>query len=229
MIALFLGKPLKHHDRLVVNCGSAKMTLTVKKEEERTISKGGNTSLLYLPKEYFTPGEKVNSQLEIDPDGNLKMILTKRLFNFTCDTIKTLLDNATVEYDRTVAGTKIFSATQGNITLNCTKSTRDLEPAYVTLSKRYTEITSVKEYQKLTQFLKELTSKQFDAYIEPEGDLDSINIYKNPQRYKLKNEHEAIDALNQTGRKISFSLTIRFNSKKDSIDQIRSALRLLAP
>ncbi len=204
------------------------MTLTIKKEEERIISKGGNASLLYLPKEYFTPGEKVTSQLEIDPDGNLKMVLTKRLFNFTCDTIKALVgNNATVEYDKTIADTRIFSATQGNITLNCTKSTRDLEPTYVTVSKHYDQIASSKEYQKLTVFLKELTTKNFDAYLEPEGDLDSLNIYKNPQRYQLKDEFEAIDALNATGRKIGFSLVIRFNSKKNSKEQIRSALRAL--
>ncbi len=204
------------------------MTLTIKKEEERIISKGGNASLLYLPKEYFTPGEKVNSQLEIDPDGNLKMVLTKQLFNFTCDAVKTLLADATIDYDKTIAGTKIFSAIQGNITLNCTKSTQDLEPAYVTLSKRYTEIISVKEYQGIVDFLNQLTSKKFDAYIEPEGNLDSINIYKNPQRYNLKNESEAIEALSQTGRKIGFSLVIRFNSKKNTIEQIRSALKTLA-
>ena len=123
------------------------MTLTIKKEEERIVSKGGNASLLYLPKEYFTPGEKINSQLEIDPDGNLKMVLTKRLFNFTCDTIKELFENnITVEYDKTIADTRIFSATQGNITLNCLKSLRDLEPTYVTVTKRYEQVKSLQEY-----------------------------------------------------------------------------------
>jgi len=203
------------------------MTLTIKKEEERTISKGGNSSLIYLPKEYFTPGEKVSSQLEIDPDGNLKMILTKRLFNFTCDTIKALVGNVNVEYDRIIAGTRIFSATQGNITLNCTKSTRDLEPTYVTVSKRLNQISSSKEYAEITDFAKRLTKKNFDAYIEPEGNLDSLNIYKNPQRYKLKDEFEAIDALQETGKKIEFSVVIRFNSKKNSEEQIKAALQEL--
>jgi hypothetical protein len=204
------------------------MTLTIKKEEERTISRGGNSSLLYLPKEYFTPGEKVSSQIEIDPDGNLKMILTKRLFNFTCDTIKALLgNNATVEYDKTIAGTRIFSAVQGNIALNCTKSTRDLEPTYVTISRKFDQIVSFKEYSALTDLVKEFTKNNFDAYVEPEGDLESLSIYKNPQRYKLKDESEAIDALNQTGRKISFSLVIRFNSKNNCEEQIKAALQEL--
>jgi hypothetical protein len=204
------------------------MTLTIKKEEERTISKGGNSSLLYLPKEYFTPGEKVSSQLEIDPDGNLKMVLTKRLFNFTCNTIKTLVENnATVEYDKTIAGTRILSATQGNIALNCTQSTRDLEPTYVTVSRRFDQILSSKQYVGLTNLVEKLAKNNFDAYIEPEGDLESLNIYKNPQRYKLKDEFEAIEALQETGKKIGFSLVIRFNSKKNSEEQIKAALKEL--
>src|SRR5665647_3730750 len=179
------------------------MTLTIKEEQERIISRGGNTSLLYLPKEYFTPGDKVNSQLEIDSDGNLKMVLTKKLFNFTCDNINTLIGTKfNVEYDKTIAGTRIFSATQDNLRLNCTKSTRDLEPTNVTVSKQFNKINSPNEYLKLKDFVKRLTEKDFEAYIEPEGDLESLNIYKNPQRYKLKDESEAIEALHATGMKI---------------------------
>ena len=208
--------------------GSVKLTLTVKEEQERIISKGGNTSLLYLPKEYFTPGEKVNSQLEIDSDGNLKMVLTKNLFNFTCDNINTLIGTKfNVEFDKTIAGTRIFSATQNSLTLNCTKSTRDLEPTNVTVSKQFNKIHSPDDYLKLKDFVKKLTKKDFEAYIEPEGDLDSLNIYKNPQRYKLKDESEAIEALNATGKKIGFSLIIRFNSKKNTAEQIKDALKEL--
>ena len=205
------------------------MTLTIKKEQERTISRGGNSSVLYLPKEYFTPGEKVSSQLEIDLDGNLKMVLTKKLFNFTCDSIKALVgSNFNVEYDKTIADTQIFSATKGNLIINCTKSTRDLEPTYVTVSRRIDQIKSSKDYTELIAFVKSLTNKDFDAYIEPEGDIDSLNIYKEPQKYKLKDEFEAIEALNQTGKKIGFSIVIRFNSKKNSADQIKAALKEVA-
>jgi hypothetical protein len=212
-----------------VSRGRVKLTLTVKEEQERTISKGGNTSLLYLPKEYFTPGEKVNSQLEIDSDGNLKMVLTKKLFNFTCDNINTLIGTKfNVEFDKIIAGTRIFSATQDSLTLNCTKSTRDLEPTNVTVSKQFNKIHSPDDYLKLKDLVKKLAKKDFEAYIEPEGDLDSINIYKNPQRYKLKDESEAIEALNATGKKIGFSLIIRFNSKRNTADQIKDALKELA-
>lgn len=201
------------------------MTVTVKDEQERIISKGGNSSLLYLPKEYFTPGDKVSSQLEIDSDGNLRMVLTKRLFNFSCDNIKALIgSNFNVEYDKIIASTRIFSSTQGNLSLSCTKSTSKLEPTYVTVSRRF-EVRSSKEYLGLIALLKRLAKKNFDAYIEPEGDVDSLNIYKNPQRHKLKDELEAIDALQQIGKKIEFSIFVRFNSKKNSIDQIKAILK----
>lgn len=204
------------------------LTLTIKKEEERTISKGGNASLLYLPKEYFTPGEKITSQLQIDPDGNLKMVLTKRLFNFTCDNIKELFgDTATVEYDKTIADTRIFSVTQGNITLNCTKSMRELEPTYVTVTKRYKQVKSPQEYDKIVEFMDGLLKRNFDAYLEPEGDLEALNVYRNPKRYNLEDKTEVIDALNATGHKIGFSLIIRFNSKRNTEKEIKSAIRQL--
>ncbi len=204
--------------------------LTVEKERERIVSKGGNSSILYLPKEYFTPGEKVNSRLEIDSEGNLKMVLTKRLFNFTCDTIKGLIDNDfNIEYDKTVADTKVFSANQGNLSLNCTKSPQELEPTYVSVSRRFDQIRSVKDYTNILNTLKRLLATNFDAYIEPEGDMEALQIFKDPQRYKLKDEFEAIEALSDTGRKIGFSIIVRFNSKKNNLDQIKNAFRELSP
>lgn len=200
------------------------MTLTLKKEQERVISKGGNSSVLYLPREYFTPGETINSQLEIDSDGNLKMVLTKKLFNFNCDNIKALIgNNFTIEYDKTIAGNRIFSATKEDLNISCTKSIRDLEPTYLTVSKRF-EIKSSKEYDKMMTCMKSLSQKGFDTYIEPEGDLEVVNFYKDPQRYKLKDGNEAIEALTATGKKIGFSVVARFNSRKDNEDQVRTAL-----
>jgi hypothetical protein len=204
------------------------MTVTLKKEQERVVSKGGNSSVLYLPREYFTPGEKISSQLEIDSDGNLKMVLTKRLFNFTCDNIIDLIgSNFTVEYDKTIASNRIFSATQGDLSISCTKSTRDLEPTYLTISKIF-EIQSLEGYAKIIDRVKSLAEKGFDAYIEPEGDLEAINIYKNPQRYKLKDENEAVEAMIDTGKKIAFSVVARFNSKKNNKDQIKTTLKNLS-
>ena len=186
--------------------------------------------MLYLPKEYFTPGEKVCSSLEVDPDGNVRMVLTKRLFNFTCDRVRALIGNDfNIEYDKVIAGTRVFSAVKGNFGLSCTKSTRDLEPTYVTVSRRFDKIQSPKDYRSLLEFVKKLKEKSFDAYMEPEGDLDSLNVYKDPQRYGLRNESEAIDALRDSRKKLSFSVIVRFNSKKNSDAEIKSALKELEP
>ena len=60
------------------------------------------------------------------------MVLTKRLFNFSCNNVKALVeDHFNIEYDKIVAGTKVFSATQGDLSLNCTKAPQELEPTYV--------------------------------------------------------------------------------------------------
>ena len=152
------------------------------------------------------------------------MVLTKKLFNFTCDSIKDVVgNNFKVEYDQTIAGNRIFSATQGDLVVSCTKSTRDLEPTYLTIAKRF-EIQSPKDYEQLTECAKRITKKGFETYIEPEGNLETINVYKNPQKYNLKDEHEAIDALIGTGKKTEFSVVVRFNSKKNNEEQIKRAL-----
>ena len=72
-----------------------------------------------------------------------------------------------------------------------------------------------------------LLKSNFDVYLDPEGDLESLNVYKNPQKYKLKDRSEAVDALNATNRKIGFSLVIRFNSKRNTEEQIKSAIKQL--
>jgi hypothetical protein len=57
--------------------------------------------------------------------------------------------------------------------------------------------------------------------------VESIQILKDPKRHKLKDECEAIEALNETGRKIGFSIVVRFNSKANKMDQIEAALKEL--
>jgi hypothetical protein len=104
-----------------------------------------------------------------------------------------------------------------------------LEPTYVSVSRRFDQILSVKDYTNLLNTLKRLLATNFDAYIEPEGDMEAVRIFKDPQRYKLKDEFEAIEALIGTGRKIGFSIIVRFNSKKNSLDQIKNAFKDLSP
>lgn len=195
------------------------------KEKETIISKGGNASILYLPKRYFTPGEKVKSQLEVDSDGNVRMVLTKKLFNFSCDTIRDLVDNKfEIEFDKCIADTKILTAIADDLTINCFKSNQEIEPARVNISKCFSNIKSKEDYLQIKVFLRNLISKKFDAYLEPEGEIDSINVFKNPQKYDLKDEIQAIEALLGAGKELSFSVILRFNGKENTVDQIKAAL-----
>ena len=201
------------------------MALAVRDEQERTVSRGGNSSLLYLPKEYFAPGDKLGSRLEIDPDGNLRMVLTKRLYRFSCDDVKALIgEDFSVEYDKTVAGTRILNATWDKVSLSCTKSTRDLEPTRVTVSKLFDDVRSSQEYSELNGLVEGLKKHGFDAYMEPEGDLETLNVYRDPNRYKLRDVHEAVEALRGTGKTIGFSVIVRFDGKSNRIEQIKAVL-----
>jgi hypothetical protein len=205
------------------------MTATIKEEHERSVSRGGNSPVVYLPKKYFSPGEKINSRLEIETDGTVRMVITKKLFNFNCDGVRDFVAKKfNVEYDKTVAGTRVLNAVQGNLGLNCTQSTRELEPTYVTVSRRFNEIKSAEDYAHLLEIVKKL-SESFDAYIEPEGDLDSLNVYREPTRYGLEDKMEAIAALRENGKKLDFSVIVRFDNKKNEIEDITTALKKLTP
>ncbi len=69
--------------------------------------------------------------------------------------------------------------------------------------------------------------KEFDVISLPEGDLDTINLLEDPKRYKLT-EKKAIEKLRKIGKKVGVSMTVRFNSKKDTLDQIALALKRLS-
>ena len=69
--------------------------------------------------------------------------------------------------------------------------------------------------------------KEFDVITLPEGDLNTINLLKDPKRYKLT-EKKAIESLRKSGRKVGVSVTVRFNSMKNTLDQITSALSKLS-
>ena len=199
-------------------------------KEERCVSRGGNSPIFYLPRKYFKPGEKINFALELNQEGTLVAILTKNFFSFTCDGLRELAkNNLEIEYDKLVGDIRVFNAVSGNITLSCTQSTQSLEPAYVTISRHFNKIDSKEDYENLIKVTKGLESKNLDVYIEPESNLDSLNVFKNPARYGLKDEAEAIEALRDTGKKLNFSIIVRLNNRRNSLDEVKSALESLRP
>ena len=201
-------------------------TASVIQREERCISRGGNSPVFYLPSKYFKPGEKIKFELEVDQKGTLIATLTKNFFNFTCDSLREFAKKSLdIEYDKVVGDIRVLNAISDNVTLSCTQSTQGIEPAYVTISKHFDKIHSKEDYEKLRQVTRELKSKKVDTYIEPQGELDSINVFKNPARHGLKDEEEVIEALRETGKKLDFSIIARLNNRKNSLDEVKSTLK----
>ncbi|MGA2385409.1 MAG: hypothetical protein ABSG33_02625 [Candidatus Bathyarchaeia archaeon] len=203
-------------------------TASIIQKEERCISKGGNSPILYLPSKYFKPGEKVNFELEVDQKGNLVAVLTKNLFNFTCEGIQEFAKKSLeVEYDKVVGGIRVLNAVLGSLTLGCTQSTQGLEPAYVTVSRRFTDINSKLDYERLVKAAGKLKSQHLDAYIDAEGDLDSLGVFKAPTRHGLKDNAEAVEVLAETGRKLDFTITVRLDNRENDLDQVKLAVEEL--
>ncbi len=205
------------------------MPLAVKKKQERTISRCGNSAVLYLPKGYFIPGENVNLDLAIDFDGNVKLTLKKCLFNFNCDKIRTALKKGfNIEHDETVDGIRNLNASAWNLSINCIGYTQELEPTYITICRLFDAINSAETYTGLTGFLEKLKVTCPDAYIEPEGNIDAVKIYTNPKKFHLENEVQAVELLRKTGKRLNYSVIVRFSSKKHTIDEVTQVLGLLS-
>ena len=100
-----------------------------------------------------------------------------------------------------------------------------LSPAYVTLSFKKLNL-DYDGYEDVLAKVEQL-HKKFDVIVRPEGDLDTINLLKDPKRYHL-NRKKAIQILKESGRKIGASVNVRFNNKKHTLKDIESALTKLS-
>jgi len=203
------------------------LATTVVKEMERKIAKSGRTAVLYMPKEYFAPGDIVKVMVEI-ASNQIKLIAEKNLYNFVLDDIKHLANQHgfTTEYDRELAGTLVFNAQRKDgISISYAQSLRETTaPGYVALSKKL-QITNSKAYKEAYKYVNSLREelKGLDTIVRIEGDLDTINILKEPERYKLKQD-KAIKLILKSGRKLGLSLVVRFDNKKNKLEEVRSAL-----
>jgi len=192
------------------------------------ISRGGNSPIFYLPKKFFEPGDEVECQIIIH-NGKVELVLTKRIYSFTIEDIRNLAAGSfSVEYDKNIAGIRVFNAIHDSISLSYTESIdENLKPARITVSRRFDRVRSREDYSFLLNLIKELKHKEFDAYLEPEGDLDSMNVYRSPRNYELKDEFDAVETLGKTGKQLGFSVIIRFDNEKNNIGQVKAALREL--
>ena len=195
-------------------------------KDERTVATGGGSLLFYLPKElrpFVRPGDKVNFQAEM-VDGEMRILVVKKIFNFALDDIKKLATVFGLEtrYETNFDGTVVFDASSKHISLKYLESRLDNPPnlGRVIIS---TNVT-LEAYGRLAGVKKDLTKRGYDFLVEPEGDLDAINLIEHPENYKLKNQEEAISRLQKVGRKASFVVSIRFDNMHHQIGQIKEAM-----
>ena len=67
----------------------------------------------------------------------------------------------------------------------------------------------------------------YNAITRFEGDVDTIKVLKEPERYKVKMA-EAFELLKKRGSKIGLSVVIRLDNMKNNLDQVRSSLEKLS-
>ncbi len=199
-------------------------------EEERKIGKSGGTAVLYLPKEarrYVAPGDLVKVTVVVTSD-EVKITATKRVFNFGLDDIKRLTkDEFQVEYDKNLGDVLVFSAIKDHLHLSYTQSLREeLAPGYVTITRSFQNPTA-DEYKRINSYATKL-QRRFNVLVRPEGDLDTINLLKEPKHYHLTNQEQAISLLRKSGKEIGLSLVARFDSTRNRIDDVESALKEIA-
>lgn len=200
----------------------------VQKMRKVTWSGGGNVIRVPLElKEYVKKGDPIEQSFKIE-GKKLIIIAVKSLFNFDIEDIR----NAAKGYELTetenkiIGDVQIFQAEKNNISLSFTKNRLEkLSPAYVTVSFKKSDV-DYDGYSNILDRAKKL-KKEFDVITLPEGDLNTINLLKDPKRYKLT-EKKAIESLRKSGRKVGVSVTVRFNSMKNTLDQITSALSKLS-
>lgn len=199
-------------------------------EVERKVGGTGGSVAVYIPKEikmHYKAGEPIFVGAEIK-GKDLVIVVRKLLFKFDFKDIKNLAEGfgLTKKEDKIIGDVQIFQAEKNNVSLSFTKNLLEkLSPAYATVSLKKLDI-NYDGYSNILEMSKKL-KKEFDVITLPEGDLDTINLLKDPKRYKLT-EKKAIGSLRKSGRKVGVSVTVRFNSMKNTLDQITLALSKLS-
>ncbi len=165
----------------------------------------------------------MNFQAEM-VDGEMRILVVKKIFNFALEDIKKLATAFGLEtrYETNLDGTVVFDASSNRVSLKYLESRLD-SPPNLGRAIISTNVT-LKAYGRLAGVKEDLTKRGYDFLVEPEGDLDAINLIEHPENYKLKNQEEAISRLQKTGRKASFVVSIRFDSMHHQIGQIKEAM-----
>jgi antitoxin component of MazEF toxin-antitoxin module len=195
-------------------------------ERGRTVSRSGGGNIIRIPSslnEYVKEGDSIDMIARLE-GKKLVIITEKTFFNFDLDEIKALLarERFSIKEDRKIGDVRVLQAEKDNLLVSGTKNILEMtSPAYVTLSFKKMGLNK-KEYDSILARTKHL-QKKFNVIARPEGDLDTINLLKNPKRYKMSSD-EAVELIQKSGRKIGASLNIRFNNRDHILKDIESAL-----
>lgn len=194
-------------------------------EMTKKIGKTGNTAAIYIPskiREYLPIGDEITLNVVIR--GNqLEFVIHKMLYNFEVVDMQSVSDERGFEmnYNKTVEDVIVLEAAKGDTTLSYTQNCGDgVQPARVAVSKKITDVDH-NTYNNIMLWAKQ--RKKLDVVIRPEGDLDTINVLKDPGRYRLTME-KAFNLLKESGKEIGVLVTCRFDSKNNTVEEIKYSI-----
>lgn len=203
--------------------------MSVIETDEKKIAKSGGSAVLYLSngaKKYINEGDLVKYQLILEGDV-VKIVATKRLHNFSLKDLRDLAKSHgfETEYDKRLDNVEVFDARKDRLTLTYTKNANEIpSPANITVSSIFDKIDYEMYKTVSDQIGKQL--RDYNIITRFDGDLDTINVLKEPERYEM-DMAEAFKILKKAGRKIGLSVIIRLDNRKESLDQVRTALETM--
>lgn len=199
-------------------------------EEERTVQRAGRSLAFYIPKpakQYVEPGDvfKVSTRIE---NGEIEITARRKIFNFDLNDLKTVVQKhgLKVKYDGEVEGTRIVEAVDDKVLLKAIQSKLEqpLGLIHVVLTARVVDL-SPRSYAKGKELIDSFKSK-FDISFMPEGDADSVKLLEHPEYY-LKDASDLFNRLEMAGKKLTASITVRFDNKRDDLKSLDESFQLV--
>ena len=191
-------------------------------KKRRKIVRSGRSSHLPLGKELkniVDIGDEFDTSYYLE-NGKLVIHAVKTLGHFSLDDIRNIANknNFKVIDDKTIGDVRVFQATSDSITIN---GTHDLNTQIVNITIFCTKpVSNYIQYEKLKKHVLVINP---DAIIQPQGDLDVVNVLEDPSQYNLDFK-KAFLLLQKAKKKIGLTVIFKFDSKTTSLPLIEQAL-----
>ena len=190
-------------------------------KKEKIIRSGRSAHLTLRPplKEYCWIDDEVD--VVTFREGNQIIIQIKKKFlDFNFKEIEQICkeNKLKISEQRKIGDTKIYQAINKNTVLSCTENLLNDGLINVTISNTILNV-GFDEYIK--QKSRDNGKK---VIVQPEGDVDTINILGNPSNYEMTLK-EAFSFLKKDGKKIGVSVLYRFDNRHDTIQKIEKKLK----